>query len=189
MNDAASPIAPLAGPREVHDRTRPRGRQLPGPRPGRNPHRSVPFVFSHHLDHRGQVVLQAATACGPGGLRDQYARWYWANGVRPGEPVGVVIAEGLPPILHFLALSALGADPHAGQRRDAARHHGALPRPRRGGRRGGRRPDPVGRRPTGRDSSAPRFIALTAEVRGHDPSPARCPSSTRTATPPTRSSR
>ena len=76
-----------------------------------NPHRSVPFVFSHHLDHRGQVVLKGHSLEDLARLRDRYARWYWANGVRAGDPVGVVIAEGLPPIIHFLALSALGAIP------------------------------------------------------------------------------
>ena len=76
-----------------------------------NPHRGVPFAFSHHLDHRGEVVLKGHSLEDLVRLRDRYARWYWANGVRPGEPVGVVIAEGLPPLLHFLALSALGAIP------------------------------------------------------------------------------
>jgi acyl-coenzyme A synthetase/AMP-(fatty) acid ligase len=76
-----------------------------------NPHRSVPFVFSHHLDHQGEVVLKGHSLEDLVKLRDLYARWYWANGVRPGEPVGVVIAEGLPPLIHFLALSALGAIP------------------------------------------------------------------------------
>ncbi len=76
-----------------------------------NPHRSVPFAFSHHLDHRGEVVLKGHSLADLVRLRDRYARWYWANGVRPGEPVGVVTAEGLPPLIHFLALSALGAIP------------------------------------------------------------------------------
>jgi acyl-coenzyme A synthetase/AMP-(fatty) acid ligase len=76
-----------------------------------NPHRSVPFAFSHHLDHRGQVVLKGHSLEDLVRLRDRYARWYWANGVRAGEPVGVVTAEGLPPLIHFFALSALGAIP------------------------------------------------------------------------------
>ncbi len=76
-----------------------------------NPHRAVPYAFSHHVDHRGEVVLKGHSLEDLVRLRDRYARWYWANGVRPGEPVGVVIAEGLPPLLHFLALSALGAIP------------------------------------------------------------------------------
>ncbi len=76
-----------------------------------NPNRSVPYAFSHHLDHRGEVVLKGHSLEDLVRLRDRYARWYWANGVRAGEPVGVVTAEGLPPLIHFLALSALGAIP------------------------------------------------------------------------------
>ncbi|MFD0632188.1 AMP-binding protein [Catenulispora yoronensis] len=44
-------------------------------------------------------------------LRDRYAKWYHANGVRPGDPVGVLVPEGFEPLVHFLALSALGAVP------------------------------------------------------------------------------
>ena len=108
-----------------------------------NPNRAVPFAFSHHLDHRGEVVLKGHSLEDLVRLRDRYARWYWANGVRPGEPVGVVIAEGLPPLLHFLALSALGAIPALVNDAMRAGHHGPLPRPRRRGGRGGRRPDPA----------------------------------------------
>jgi acyl-coenzyme A synthetase/AMP-(fatty) acid ligase len=76
-----------------------------------NPNRSVPFVFSHHLDHQGQVVLKGHSLEDLVHLRDRNAAWYWANGVRPGDPVAVVTAEGLTPLVHFLGLSALGAIP------------------------------------------------------------------------------
>ncbi len=76
-----------------------------------NPNRAVPFAYSHHLDHRGQVVLRGHSLLDLVALRDRYAKWYHANGVRPGEPVGIVVAEGLEPLIHFFALSALGAIP------------------------------------------------------------------------------
>ena len=76
-----------------------------------NPNRDVPYAFSHSTDHRGQVVLRGHSLTDLAALRDRYARWYHANGVRPGDPVGIVVPEGLEPIIHFLALSALGAVP------------------------------------------------------------------------------
>jgi hypothetical protein len=76
-----------------------------------NPNRDVPYAFSHHRDHRGEVVLRGHSLVDLAAIRERYAKWYWANGVRPGEPVAVVIAEGLPPLLHFLALNSLGAVP------------------------------------------------------------------------------
>ncbi|GAA1266287.1 long-chain fatty acid--CoA ligase [Kitasatospora nipponensis] len=76
-----------------------------------NPNRAVPFAFSHSTDHRGQVVLRGHSLLDLARMRDDYARWYWANGVRPGEPVAIVVAEGIEPLVHFLALTALGAVP------------------------------------------------------------------------------
>ena len=76
-----------------------------------NPNRTVPFLYSHTTDHRGEVVLRGHSLVDLAALRDRYAKWYWANGVRPGEPVGIVVAEGMEPLLHFLALTALGAIP------------------------------------------------------------------------------
>ena len=76
-----------------------------------NPHREVPFLYSHLANHRGEVVLTGHSLVDLAALRDRYATWYWSNGVRPGDPVGVVVAEGLAPLVHFLALSALGAIP------------------------------------------------------------------------------
>jgi acyl-coenzyme A synthetase/AMP-(fatty) acid ligase len=76
-----------------------------------NPNRAVPYLYSHATDHRGEVVLHGHSLLDLIALRDRYATWYWANGVRPGEPVGVVVAEGFEPLVHFLALTALGAIP------------------------------------------------------------------------------
>jgi acyl-coenzyme A synthetase/AMP-(fatty) acid ligase len=76
-----------------------------------NPHRDVPFAYHHGTDHRGAVVLRGLSLVDLVAVRDRYARWYHANGVRPGEPVGVVVAEGIEPLLHYLALTALGAIP------------------------------------------------------------------------------
>ncbi|GAB1510125.1 class I adenylate-forming enzyme family protein [Actinophytocola sp. KF-1] len=76
-----------------------------------NPNRDVPFVYSHHRDHRREVVLRGHSLTDLAAIRERYAKWYVANGVQPGEPVAVVIAEGLPPLLHFLALTSLGAVP------------------------------------------------------------------------------
>ncbi|WP_412543473.1 class I adenylate-forming enzyme family protein [Longispora sp. K20-0274] len=76
-----------------------------------NPNRAVPYAYSHSVDHRGQVVLRGHSLLDLAALRDRYARWYHTFGVRPGDPVGIVVAEGLEPLIHFLALSALGAIP------------------------------------------------------------------------------
>jgi acyl-coenzyme A synthetase/AMP-(fatty) acid ligase len=76
-----------------------------------NPNRTVPFAYSHSTDHRGAVVLRGHSLVDLVELRDRYAKWYWANGVRAGDPVGIVVAEGLEPLLHYLALTALGAIP------------------------------------------------------------------------------
>lgn len=76
-----------------------------------NPNRDVPFAFSHTTDHRGNVALRGHSLVELAERRDRYARWYHARGVGPGDPVGVVVAEGLEPLVHFFALSALGAIP------------------------------------------------------------------------------
>ena len=76
-----------------------------------NPNRAVPFIYTHDVDHRGDVVLKGHSLLDLVALRDRYAKWYRANGVRPGDPVGIVVAEGLEPLLHYLALTALGAIP------------------------------------------------------------------------------
>lgn len=76
-----------------------------------NPHLDAPLVYDHHTDERGHVTLRGYSLRELGAVRDRFAHWYRSNGVRPGEPVALYIAEGLQPILHFLALTALGAIP------------------------------------------------------------------------------
>lgn len=76
-----------------------------------NPNAAVPVVYRHTTDHRGEVVLRGHSLLDLVDLRDRYAKWYRANGVGVGEPVGIVVAEGLEPLLHHLALTALGAIP------------------------------------------------------------------------------
>ena len=140
-----------------------------------NPHRSVPFVFSHHLDHQGEVVLKGHSLEDLVRLRDRNAAWYYANGVRPGDPVGVVTAEGLPPLIHFLALTALGAIPALVN--DAMRpdimvryldHVGVV---------GVVADDPTRLALAYRSGEArrPRFVALTSEVEAADPARAALP--------------
>jgi acyl-CoA synthetase (AMP-forming)/AMP-acid ligase II len=142
-----------------------------------NPNRAVPFAFSHHLDHTGVVVLKGHSLDDLARLRDLYAGWYWSNGVRPGEPVGVVAAEGLTPLLHFLALSALGAIPALVN--DAMRpdimvryldHVGVV---------GVVADDPTRLAMAYRSGLArrPRFVALTSEVEAADPAMVDLPES------------
>ncbi|MFD0888258.1 class I adenylate-forming enzyme family protein, partial [Streptosporangium algeriense] len=133
-----------------------------------NPNRDVPFVYSHHNDHLGRVVLRGHSLTDLAALRDRYAAWYRANGVRPGEPVGVVVGEGLEPLIHFLALTSLGAIP--AMVNDAMRpdvmagyldHVGAV----------GLVADDTTRLQAAYRSNPrnrPRFVALSSEVRAHD---------------------
>src|SRR5699024_4620570 len=76
-----------------------------------NPNRAVPYAFTHHIDHNGAVSIRGYSLEQLAAQRDRYASWYHANGVRPNEPVGVVVPDGLEPIIHFFALTALGAIP------------------------------------------------------------------------------
>ena len=76
-----------------------------------NPNRTAPLIYTHSVDHRGEVALRGHSLLDLADLRDRYVKWYWANGVRAGDPVGIVVAEGLEPLLHYLALTALGAIP------------------------------------------------------------------------------
>lgn len=76
-----------------------------------NPNRDQPFLYRHFLDRRGHVVLKGHSLVDLASIRDQYAKWYWSNGVRPGDAVGICVGEGVEPLFHFLALTALGGIP------------------------------------------------------------------------------
>jgi acyl-coenzyme A synthetase/AMP-(fatty) acid ligase len=140
-----------------------------------NPHRDAPFVYTHSFDHRGTVVLRSLSLVELAAERDRYAKWYWSNGVREGEPVAVVVAEGLEPLLHYLALTALGAIP--AMVNDAMRpdimvryldHVGVV----------GVVADDTTRLAAAYRANPqrrPRFLALTAEVRAFDGSSATLP--------------
>ncbi|SER10467.1 class I adenylate-forming enzyme family protein [Actinokineospora terrae] len=73
-----------------------------------SPDPAAPFLFAQRVTDRGSAVeplsLDRITE-----IRDAYAAWYHANGVRKGNPVAVYLGEGVDPFLHFLALSSLGA--------------------------------------------------------------------------------
>ncbi|WP_037603597.1 class I adenylate-forming enzyme family protein [Streptacidiphilus rugosus] len=140
-----------------------------------NPHRAVPFAYSHHTDHRGQVVLRGHTLLDLAALRDRYARWYHANGVRPGEPVGVVVAEGLEPLLHFFALTALGAIPALVN--DAMRHDVMVRYLNHVGVVGVVADDTTRLAAAYREDPQrrPRFLALAAEVQAFDADRAELP--------------
>ncbi|MFF2658900.1 class I adenylate-forming enzyme family protein [Kitasatospora sp. NPDC058032] len=133
-----------------------------------NPNRAVPFAYSHHTDHRGAVVLRGHSLLDLAAQRDRYAAWYHANGVRPGEPVAVVIAEGLEPLLHFLALSALGAVPALVN--DAMRHDVLVRYLNHVGVVGVVADDTTRLAAAYREDPQrrPRFLALAAEVRAFD---------------------
>ncbi|MFI8459911.1 class I adenylate-forming enzyme family protein [Kitasatospora sp. NPDC085464] len=133
-----------------------------------NPHRSVPLVFTHRTDHRGEVVLRGHSLLDLVALRDRYAAWYHANGVRPGEPVAVVIGEGLEPLLHFLALTSLGAVPALVN--DAMRHDVMVRYLDHVGVVGVVADDTTRLAAAYREDPQrrPRFLALAAEVRAFD---------------------
>lgn len=140
-----------------------------------NPNRAVPYAYSHHTDHRGAVVLRGHSLLDLAALRDRYAKWYWANGVRPGEPVGIVVGEGLEPVLHFLALSALGAVPALIN--DAMRHDVLVRYLNHVGVVGVVADDPTRLTAAYREDPQrrPRFIAMAAEIQAFDAEAARLP--------------
>ncbi|MEZ5096789.1 MAG: hypothetical protein R2731_12125 [Nocardioides sp.] len=167
ISDTVTSIAPLEVREQFMTDPRPRCRQLPGLRDGREPApvgavrlQSAPSTTAARL---AQGRLEDLVR-----LRDRAARWYHANGVRPGDPVGVVIAEGLPPLVHFLALSALGAVPALVN--DAMRPDIMVrSRPRGRGRRGRRHHPALDGLPSGPRTARPRFVALTSEVEAGNP--------------------
>ncbi|MEV6209462.1 class I adenylate-forming enzyme family protein [Kitasatospora sp. NPDC051914] len=140
-----------------------------------NPNRAVPYLYTHRTDHRGAVVLRGHSLLDVAALRDRYAAWYLANGVRPGEPVGIVVGEGLEPLLHFLALTALGAVPALIN--DAMRHDVMVRYLDHVGVVGVVADDPTRLAAAYREDPQrrPRFIAMAAEIQAFDASAVQLP--------------
>ncbi len=76
-----------------------------------NPNNQVPFLYKHNTNTKGQVVLKGFSLCDVQSIRNKYAAWYHENDVVAGDVVGVYVLDGVEPLFHFLALSALGAIP------------------------------------------------------------------------------
>jgi acyl-coenzyme A synthetase/AMP-(fatty) acid ligase len=169
-NDDRSPIAPLQVRKEFAvDPELGAGNFLQRALDG-NPHRDVPYAFTHTADRRGGVVIRGYSLVGLAARRDRYARWYWANGVRPGDVVALYIGEGLEPVLHFTALTALGAI--AAQVNDAMPPAAAMRYLDHIGADGLVADDPTSLTAAFRADSSlrrPRFIVPAAEIRGSDP--------------------
>ncbi|MCU7826990.1 class I adenylate-forming enzyme family protein [Kitasatospora sp. DSM 101779] len=140
-----------------------------------NPNRAVPYLYTHRTDHRGAVVLRGHSLLDVAALRDRYAAWYLANGVRPGEPVGIVVGEGMEPLLHFLALTALGAVPALIN--DAMRHDVMVRYLDHVGVVGVVADDPTRLAAAYREDPQrrPRFIAMAAEIQAFDASKVQLP--------------
>ncbi|MEU7750345.1 class I adenylate-forming enzyme family protein [Micromonospora sp. NPDC049171] len=171
---AISPIAPLSVRREMMtDPTLGAGNFLQRALE-LNPNRNVPYAYSHSTDHRGAVVLRGHSLVDLAALRDRYAKWYWANGVRPGDPVGVLVAEGLEPLLHYFALTSLGAIP--AMVNDAMPTNGAVRYLDHVGVVGVVSDDPTRLVAAYRaNQRKPRFVVPAAEIRAYDPQPGELP--------------
>ena len=167
-------------------------RQLPRLR-GRRPTRtaSVPFASQPPPRPPGRGRPHAATASWTSSaLRDRYAKWYWANGVRAGEPVGVVVAEGLRAAAALPGAVRAGRDPGAGQRRDARRTSWCATSTTSGWSASSPTTRPASPRPTARTRhGGPGSSPWPPRCRRSTPRRASCPRSTRTGTRPTTSSR
>jgi acyl-coenzyme A synthetase/AMP-(fatty) acid ligase len=168
MSDQLSPVAPMEARRKfLTDPDLGAGNFLQYAL-AHNPHKDIPLVYSHRTDERGHVALRGHSLLELESIREGYARWYWSNGVRPGEPVALLIGEGLQPILHFLALSSIGAIP--------ALVNDAMPIPTAKryldhvGVVGIVADDPRLISATYRPGQPrPRFVVASSEVRAHDP--------------------
>jgi acyl-coenzyme A synthetase/AMP-(fatty) acid ligase len=133
-----------------------------------NPNREEPFVYRHFTDQRGIVVLKGHSLVDLAAIRDQYARWYRANGVRAGEVIGVLVAEGIEPLFHYLALTSIGAIP--AMVNDAMPPHAAKRYLDHVGVVGAVADDPTALVAVYRGQrQRPRFIVPTSELRAHDP--------------------
>jgi len=140
-----------------------------------NPNRDIPFVFRHYTDQRGHVVLKGHSLRDLDDVRRQYAKWYWANGVRPQDVVGVSVSEGIEPLFHLLALSSLGAIP--AMLNDAMPTSGARRYLNHVGAMGAVCDDPTALVAAYRNEAGhrPRFIVPTSELQAFDPDTGELP--------------
>ncbi|MFE6774080.1 class I adenylate-forming enzyme family protein [Streptomyces fimicarius] len=74
-----------------------------------SPDPSAPFLLAQHAGGPEEDGLERLSLDRLTEIRDAYASWYHEAGVRKGDPVGVYAGEGIDALLHFLALSSLGA--------------------------------------------------------------------------------
>lgn len=140
-----------------------------------NPNRSQPLLYGHHTDERDEVVLRGYSLSDLEAARDAYAKWYWVNGIRPGDVVGVLVAEGTEPLLQYLALTALGAIP--AMVNDAMAPHDVKRYLDHVGVVGvvADQPDAITIAFEGTTQPTPLFIANTSELHAYDPTGGELP--------------
>jgi acyl-CoA synthetase (AMP-forming)/AMP-acid ligase II len=77
-----------------------------------NPARHRPFLFAQErLEGAPSTRVVAYSLDLLVETTRRYAAWYYGAGARPGDPVGVYLAEGVASFLHYLALTSIGAIP------------------------------------------------------------------------------
>ena len=77
-----------------------------------NPNPHVPLVFTNTPYET--FAGETHTAFSLEAIRDiclQYAQWYHTQGVLPKDPVGVYLEEGVGYLMHYVALTTIGAIP------------------------------------------------------------------------------
>jgi 3-aminoavenalumate diazotase len=75
-----------------------------------NPNRDLPLIFLERpFTTIAGETYEALSLSDLKKVVDQYAAFYYAQGVRPKDPVGVFVDEGVECHIHLMALTALGA--------------------------------------------------------------------------------